>query len=75
MSENGDSPAYPFVCENHSQTQTADCGLTKREVIAAMAMQGLVAHPSNEPRISQYATEAVKFADALLAELERTKKP
>ena len=62
MSENGKQQAYP---------STDHYGLTKREVMAAMAMQGLVACPSNEPKISQYATEAVKFADALLAELER----
>jgi hypothetical protein len=45
-------------------------GLTKRELFAAMAMQGLCSGKYlGEP--AQEATKAVQFADALLAELER----
>ena len=47
-------------------------GLTKREYFAAMAMQGILAcgpHDCNERGI---AHDAIRQADALLAELEST---
>ena len=47
-------------------------GLTKREQIAAMALQGMLAGGVGIGlRCSDYAEDAVKFADALLAELEK----
>lgn len=50
-----------------------DTGLTKREHIAAMAMQGFCAAPGAEDwAIDDLAEIAVRQADALLAELERT---
>ena len=61
---NGNDKAYPigtdrFVCE---------WGLTKRELIAAMAMQGLLAgHPIYDP--SGVARTAVAYADALMERL------
>lgn len=46
-------------------------GLTKRELFAAMAMQGLAADP--EPRGGmEAASVAVEWADALIAELAKT---
>lgn len=47
---------------------------TKRELFAAMAMQGMCGDPDRGGPIEAYARDAVKFADALLAELakERT---
>jgi hypothetical protein len=44
-------------------------GLTKRELFAAMAMQGMLAHP--ECPTWNVSEDAVKAADALLAELEK----
>ena len=88
MSENGNMPAYPYIFNGHVE------GLTKREVMAAMAMQGMLttgtadgsdfvdpnyvrAIGSNMGMDNGYivAKYAVHYADALLAELERTKKP
>jgi len=46
-------------------------GLTKRELFAAMVMQGLAADPSCTGEASAYAGVAVKWADALLAELAK----
>lgn len=48
-------------------------GLTKRELIAAMAMQGLCSNPGIKPglNVEQFS---VRMADALLAELEKSKK-
>jgi hypothetical protein len=45
-------------------------GLTKREQIAAMVLQGLLAGRSDD-RCVMYADAAVMLADALLAELEK----
>jgi hypothetical protein len=45
-------------------------GLTKREYFAAMAMQGLVDRHINYEVVAEHA---VRYSDALLAELERTK--
>ena len=55
-------------------TQTTSYGLTKREMMAMAAMQGLVANSSGGYSDYKYmAEDAVRIADTLLAELERTK--
>ena len=46
-------------------------GLTKREQLAAMAMQGLCAHSGDYHTEQDLAHDAVMYADALLAELEK----
>ena len=60
--KNADKPAYPF----HSG------GLTKRELFAAMAMQGICANPTS--KIPAYGKEiaqvAIEIADELLKQLE-----
>ena len=48
-------------------------GMTKREMMAMAAMQGLCAHSGDYHQPELLAMDAVMFADALLAELERTK--
>lgn len=82
MTKNADMPATGHagpIAEN----DFADApGLTKREMFAAMAMQGLVAHKSiptkgrlagdTHPVCAEMAIRCVVMADALLAELERT---
>ena len=48
--------------------------LTKREMFAAMAMQGILANPNtqgDEALIEAAAPVMVRFADALIAELEK----
>lgn len=55
-------------------TVGGDPGLTKRELFAAMAMQGMLAsetEASNYGHIGFLAESAVKRADALLAELAK----
>lgn len=44
-------------------------GLTKRELFAAMAMQGYLATKGLSPEVA--ARGSVRYADALLAELEK----
>lgn len=72
---NANEPAYP----NELASPTNDgylstSGLTKRELFAAMAMQGFL---SNKAHATSFAPEedaqyVIRIADALLAELERT---
>lgn len=81
---NGDLPAMP----NYTDSQTLGCmglmntvadyykhgaGLTKREMFAMAAMQGLASESGRYESPSDMAHDAVKLADALLEELERTK--
>ena len=73
---NGDMPAMPSQAlgADGLPTHDAEFGLTKREMMAMAAMQGLLAAPdltTVEP--SSVASTAIIYADALLAELERTK--
>ncbi|MEC8917150.1 MAG: hypothetical protein VX796_05970 [Pseudomonadota bacterium] len=67
---NGDIPAMPVK----SVADYQGLGLTKREHFAAMAMQGLISSFGSHDvwNSSEVASDAVIFADALLAELERT---
>ena len=61
----GNDKAYPigtnrFVCE---------WGLTKRELIAAMAMQGLLADSSSNQSVEVIASTSIRAADALIERL------
>lgn len=67
--DNGNSPANVFG--DYSSAMEVWSGLTKRELFAAMAMQGLLADSTNPVanEYSEYATFAVEHADALLVAL------
>lgn len=57
-------PAYPYTQSNMS-------GLTKRELFAAMAMQGALGGESGSHlRIETLAKDSVAMADALLEALK-----
>lgn len=84
MTKNADKPAYPSGEAYRSQSMPGgdwvECkkgalhnGLTKREMFARAAMQGLCAHSGDYHTFSDMASDAVNYADALLTELERTK--
>lgn len=75
---NGNTPAFPIIEESKSEgcdgatymTGTAvSFGLTKREMFAMAALQGILAKP--EVSMNYAAEDAVKFADELIAELEK----
>lgn len=71
MEENkthGDSPINSIEYNNNY----ISTGLTKREYFAAMALQGLLANDSGF--ITSKARYAVKAADALIEELNKTKQ-
>lgn len=64
---NGESSATGFCNElggSYSQ------GLTKRELIAAMAMQGIIADGNSFTSPDSIADQAILFADELLKQLE-----
>lgn len=69
----GIEPAYPWGDHGHRAG-----GLTKRELFAAMAMQGLAAVPAESGLRPEWivndAQNAVAYADALLLELAKEPK-
>ena len=73
-----DEPAFPLVSTEYSDEHGFWSGLTKRELFAAMAMQGLCTRvvpvtgvTSDKEYSVLRARAAVKHADALMAELEK----
>lgn len=66
MSENGNKPAFVAL-----EVEGSGLGLTKRELFAAMAMQGLLANSERDAEAEGFARDAVRSADALLAELAK----
>jgi len=66
-SDNGNLSAYPL---NADQTYSPSCdGLTKRELFAALAMQGLIICPGISSEA--IARTSVREADLLLKELAK----
>ena len=62
MSKNGVYPAFP--------SERAGNGLSKRELFAAMAMQGMIASPDHRSTVEELSKWAVVYADNLLNALE-----
>lgn len=72
MTNKNDS-AYPIETTDASKYEFVDKGLTKRELISAMCLQGLLSNSGLRHNI-EYAKDAVKLADALIAELNKGEK-
>lgn len=72
--KNADLPAMP-VTKPVGYASVTEYGLSKREMFAMAAMQGLCANgvAGSHHQTKNLVAEAVEKADALLAELERTK--
>lgn len=71
---NADMSAFPFNVTVHPEwNQEWQNGLTKREYLAAMAMQGLCANsvPGSHHGFKALTSEAVQYADALIDELNK----
>lgn len=75
--KNADMPAMPTSPNDRDPEWAAarSGGLTKREMFAMAAMQGILSSLTDEHDLSVdcLAKCSVRNADALLAELERTK--
>ncbi len=83
---NGNLPAAPTIYADMAancqrEIYCTEVGLTKREMFAMAAMQGLIGacwkdvelYESASDLLKNIAESSVEHADALLAELERTK--
>ena len=68
-----DKPAYPYPAQvaDHRKDFPPSFGLTRRELFAAMAMQGGTAWSGDFESAQSMAVWAVESADALIAELEK----
>lgn len=80
--KNSDMPAMPMFSDNAEPCIVRDpetgkkapaTGLTKREMMAMHILSGMLSSENFNPTREQAASFAVGQADALLAELERTK--
>ena len=71
----GNSPAFskPAFYHPDGAIDLPNNGLTKREYFAAMALQGLLTDNESPNSREEFAGYAVKFADALIEELSKTK--
>lgn len=66
--------AMPYVVNDSSEGGYVEQGLTKREYIAIMAMQGLISSGWNgnlNKEHSHIAKKSVELADVLIAELNK----
>lgn len=76
VTEKGNDPAYPTLLydDNSGRPTGHRLGLTKREMFAMAAMQGIMGNPSANPtgevHFHNIAEDAVKIADELLKQLE-----
>jgi hypothetical protein len=68
-------PAFPLLSSAYSDENGFWSGLTKREYFAAAALNGVLAG-NNQPNIrfseDSVAAVAVEYADALIAQLEKS---
>ena len=71
MINSGDLPAMPL--SGGSEPFHGYQGMTKREMMAMHILSGMLSSENFNPTREQAASFAVGQADALLAELERTK--
>jgi hypothetical protein len=73
----GDEPANHCLDNNEhaGQIKVYSAGLTKRELFAAMAMQGIITYERGKLiNPENTALHSVKFADTLLEELSKIEK-
>lgn len=71
-----DEPAFPVKLKCYDGSGVHDhvlTGLTKREYFAGLALTGVLADRRAMCLPDDYAKDAVRIADALLAELEKGK--
>ena len=74
MMKNADMPAHPIELSGFGlYAPEAHYGLTKREMFAMAAMQGILSSLTDDSDMSpsELARCSVRNADALLAELEK----
>jgi hypothetical protein len=65
-----DFSAYPNISDNTGDGRSYD-GLTRRELFAAMAMQGFCANPGYIGAASNIPGDAEAMADGMIAKLDK----
>lgn len=69
-------PLFEVIANPHGH-QIVLTDITLRDILAGMAMQGILAYGGSsygdDKKIVYVAKESIEFADALLAELEKEK--
>ena len=70
--KNSDMPAMPCqpLGQDGMPSHEMTYGLTKREMFAMTAMQGLCTHSADYHTFEDLISDAVNYADALLEKLE-----
>lgn len=68
MNTLADQQAFPIP---GSEINNPEPGMTYRQWLAGLAMQGILAARPNPKEWSEYAEACVDMADALIAELEK----
>jgi hypothetical protein len=68
---NGNDCAYP-TDSNYQGCVLSEGGLTKREIFAAMAMQGFISSSRYLHDDANCAADSIRFADALIEQLKKT---
>jgi len=78
---NSYNPAFPFHIKLRNKAgeepfrESVSYGLTKRELFAMMAMQGILSDSGRSARRhDEWAKDAVRLADELIKELEKETK-
>jgi hypothetical protein len=66
--------AFPFVVNGDTIREDTHQGLTKRELFAALALQGILANGEMSPGYGplEQVADAVDYANKLCSELKRT---
>jgi hypothetical protein len=72
--KNGDDPVHPIIIDDVSQKQISLTGITKRELISAMCLQGLLSNASGILEPKHWVDWAVIYADRLLDELSKERE-
>lgn len=77
MSALANQPAFPYAFQHEDGADFTVCGIslgmTLRQYYAGKALAGLLADPSGSSSYEGFARKSVNLADALIAELEKTK--
>lgn len=75
MSTLANQPAFPAQShvKPNGEVHPFQSGMTLRQYYAGKALQGLLSDPAGNSPYERFASDAVRLADALIAELEKTK--
>ena len=66
MSKETGGPAFPTTQENYTSAKWSFDGMSLRDYFAAKALQALVSLPEAAGSVDFFATEAYRYADAMI---------